>query len=270
MDSSLPISSSGSSASRASASSQRLHCAYELIKFVISAPSQIRSPRRRACSMPRSTTTSASAILPARAEQIAEVHAGPQHSSVEGGLLGEHERLAHEAEALVRPPLEDQRLVVQRVDHDLGQPEPLAELERALDMLHRLLVGALEEQHSPELGRDGRDGEPHPLRPCAPRAQAGAAPPTPRSCSTRRRPPPASSGLGARPERAPAASRIVIASLSRLSASIEPAAHRRPGRPLGRATCRARRPRPRARLRVRRRAALRVRQPARRRARRRG
>ena len=83
----------------------------------------------------------------------------PQHSSVGAGLLGEDERLAHQAEALVRPPLEDERLVVQRVDHDLGQPEPLAELERALDMLHRLLVGALEEQHAPELGRDGRDGD---------------------------------------------------------------------------------------------------------------
>ncbi len=57
-------------------------------------------------------------------------------------LLGEDERLAHQAEALVRPALQDQRLVDQRLDDDVGQTEPLAQLERPLDVRHRLLAAA--------------------------------------------------------------------------------------------------------------------------------
>ena len=102
---------------------------------------------------------------PRERQQVGEVHACPQRAAVDARLLGEHERLSHQAEALVRAALEEERLVDQGLHDDLGQPEPLGELERPFDV---------------------RDA----LRRCGPRRRGGGRAGRRRSRSRSRRPRP--------------------------------------------------------------------------------
>ena len=91
-------------------------------------------------------------------QQVREVHARSERAALDARLLGEHERLAHQAQALVAPALQEETLVDQCLHDHVVEPEPLGEVEGTLDVRHGLVGATLEPEDARELRTHGRDG----------------------------------------------------------------------------------------------------------------